>query len=410
MKKYIPHIIISLVVISAVVLFIIDRNLRSRKFDDRITFQKKHKIPYGLFVAYNNLRHLFPQASVFVNKQEPGYWDSLYTYDSGQALIIISPSFNADEYEMRKIIEFVKNGNDVLISARYISSEAEKLLKCETSIFGVSYLMRRQGIIAGDTLTVSLFDPPFKHRSKYSYPGFNFNAWAYKFDSTISNKLGGDELDRPNFLQFNAGKGHLYLHLAPLTFSNYFLLHKKNMDYYEKVFSLFSPHTKKIAWDEYYLRKKYAGEREERTGWMKVLFRFPELKAALLTAIFTLLLFVLIEMRRKQRHIPVIAKPRNDSLDFVKTIGRLYHDKSDHTNLSRKMSSYFLDYIRTRFNLLTNKLDTDFIHSLHIKSGFPEENIKEIVSFINYLEGPNYVNDEQLIAFHKKLEEFYKSA
>jgi hypothetical protein len=172
---------------------------------------------------------------------------------------------------------------------------------------------------------------------------------------------------------------------------------------------LISPGTKKIAWDEYYLRKRFPRDHEERTGWMKVLFRFPELKAALLTAIFTLLLFVLIEMRRKQRHIPVMIKPRNDSLDFVKTIGRLYHDKSDHKNLCRKMSSYFLEYIRTRFNLLTNKLDTDFIRSLQIKSGYPENDINEIVSFINYLDDSNAISDDQLIAFHKKLESFYQN-
>jgi hypothetical protein len=408
LKKYIPHIVISLVVIAAIVLFVIDRNLRPKKFNNRLSFRKIDKIPYGLFVAYQNLQHLFPHAEISVNKQEPGYWDSLSSEESDQALVIISPNFNADEYEMKKLISFVESGNEVFISARYISEDAERMLKCETSIFGVSSFLRNRVIISEDTLTVSLYQPPFPKNAKYSYPGRNFNSWAYSIDSSITEKIGGDELDHVNFLHFRAGRGHLYFHLAPLAFSNYFLLHKKNIEYYEKTFSLLSPSIKKIAWDEYYLRKRFT-ENEEKSGWMKVLFRFPELKAALLTAILTLLLFVLIEMRRKQRHIPVMAKPRNDSLDFVKTIGRLYHDKSDHKNLCHKMSSYFLEYIRTRFNLLTNKLDQDFIKSLHIKSGYPENEISEIVSFINYLEGSNAISDDQLISYHKKLESFYQN-
>ena len=63
------------------------------------------------------------------------------------------------------------------------------------------------------------------------------------------------------------------------------------------------------------------GKDEKKKSWISVLFSYPALKAALLTAIFTLLLYVLLGMRRKQRYIPVLTKPKNDSLDFVKTIG-----------------------------------------------------------------------------------------
>ena len=381
-----------------------------RKLNESVTFRKQDKIPYGTYVAFENLRNMFPQAAVHINGQEPGYWDSLFTYESGQVLVIISPLFLADEYEMKKIIRFVENGNDVFISARQVSDDAQKLLNCKTSTFGFSSIFRDRGVIEEDTLTVSLFTPPFLQHSVYSYPGFNFNAWAYELDTSITGKLGGDELSRVNFLHFRAGTGNLYLHLAPMAFTNYFLLHRNNIAYYEKVFSLISPSACKIGWDEYYLKKRYRFDEERKPGWFNVLLRFPALKAALLTAIFALLLYVVIEMRRKQRYIPVIAKPRNDSLDFVKTIGRLYHDKGDHTNLSRKMTSYFLEYIRTRYNLLTNKLDDDFVKSLHIKSGYPENEIREIISFISYLEGSNRVSDEQLIAYHKKLESFYQNA
>jgi len=115
-------------------------------------------------------------------------------------------------------------------------------------------------------------------------------------------------------------------------------------------------------------------------------------------------------MRRKQRIIPVLTKPRNDSLDFVKTIGRLYHEKRDHKNLSRKMSAYFLEHIRNRYKLATNLLDERFIQLLKIKTDQAEDNIRSIVSFIKNLDMADEISTDQLADFHKQLEGFYKNA
>ncbi len=95
MKKFIPYILIGLLVAAAIVLFFTSENKKARHFDDRVTLQKRDKIPYGTFVAYESLKEIFPKATITVSRQEPGYWDSLSNYDAGQALIIISPNFNA---------------------------------------------------------------------------------------------------------------------------------------------------------------------------------------------------------------------------------------------------------------------------------------------------------------------------
>jgi len=126
--------------------------------------------------------------------------------------------------------------------------------------------------------------------------------------------------------------------------------------------------------------------------------------------LFALLLYVLMEMRRKQRYIPVIKKPANDSLEFVKTIGRLYHDKGDHKNLCKKMSAYFLEHIRSRYKLPTSELDEAFQNNLHFKTGVEQEEINGIVSFIRHLDTLDTVSDKQLAWFHKQLETFYKKA
>ncbi|HYM94757.1 MAG TPA: DUF4350 domain-containing protein [Chitinophagaceae bacterium] len=399
------------VVAAAITLFIIDKRLSKHRLDQRISFRRQDKIPYGMYVAYQDLKYIFPKAVISISRLQPGYWNSLSTDDSNQALLIITPQFFADEFEIKELLKFAESGNDVFISTRTVSSDAEKILGCRTSRISTSPALDSEGRLI-DKLSVSLFTPPFADNSLYDYPGFKFNSWFYEKDTSITDQLGGDELHRVNFIHLGAGKGNFYIHLAPLAFSNYFLLHDRNIGYYENAFSLIRPDVTKVIWDEYFLNKgedDYSNSKD-RTNWLNVLFRFPSLKAALLTAIFTLLLFIFLEMRRKQRYIPVIEKPRNDSLDFVKTIGRLYYDKGDHKNLCRKMAAYFLEHIRNRYKLATGKLDEDFIRSLQIKTGCTEEEIRGIVGFIKYLDDAPVINDKELTEFHKQLESFYKIA
>ncbi len=380
--------------------------------DERITFLKKDKIPYGLYVAYNDLKYFFPNATVYDNENEPGYWDSLSTYDSGQAMIIITPQFYPDEFEMKKLIAFVENGNDVFISTVLVSTTAEEFLRCRASILSTGDVVNPDGE-AVDSFRVSLFNPPFGNNDIYAYPGKKFSSWFYQTDTATTETLGGDELNRNNFIHLKAGAGNLYVHLSPMALSNYFLLYKNNIRYYETILSLLNPRTTKIGWDEYFLKKRYNNDNsrtESNTNLLSVLFKYPGLKAALLTALFTLVLFILMESRRKQRYIPVITKPKNDSLDFVKTIGRLYYDKGDHKNLCKKMGSYFLEHVRNKYKLPTNKLDEVFIKNLQFKTGCEESEIRGIVSFIKYADDAPVIRDDELTDFHKQLESFYKKA
>jgi hypothetical protein len=179
------------------------------------------------------------------------------------------------------------------------------------------------------------------------------------------------------------------------------------MTYYDDALSVIRADAKKIIWDEYFLHKLYDHRREDKS-WLYVLFKYPAFKWGLWTAIIAIAIFVLLELRRKQRYIPEFARPNNDSLDFVKTIGRLYYEKSDHKDLAKKMSLYFLDFVRTNYKLSTAILDENFIRNLHFKSGYVESELKTIISFINFLDEAPGISDMQLSAFHKQLENFYK--
>jgi hypothetical protein len=409
LRKTAPYIILFVIAAAIVGLLLTGNNKREKKFNDRVTLRMRDKIPYGTRIAFESLKHIFPNASISTNKREPGYWDSLSTYGTKQALIIISPSFNADDFDLKKLIRFAEFGNDVFISTRNVSPYAEEIFSIKANPVGKILLVDKDDEPHTDRLYLKLNDPPFSTPGEFSYDGKKFNARLAYYDTTITDVLGMDDFEGVNFVHFRAGEGNIYLHVAPLAFSNYFLLQDNNFKYYENALSVISPEVTKVVWDEYYLNKRGFLDQEQQgsPNWLGVLFRYEGLKWALLLAIFTLALYVLMEMRRRQRVIPVLGIPKNESLDFVKTIGRLYFEKGDHANLCYKMAAYFLEHVRIKYKLSTGMLDNEFVQKLQFKSGCSEKEIKDVVSFINNLRAGGRINEKQVADFHRKLETFY---
>ncbi len=414
-KRFIPYILVAVLAMAIIVLYVSGKSDQKRVFDDRISLKRQDKIPYATFVAYQQLPQLFPEARIRITRKEPGFWDSVSMYDNRQAYICITDRFAADEGEMNKLLEFVRGGNDVFVSARYISSTVDEFLRCGSNSpdFFTNYGGEQEDLKTRFTLNT----PPFTDTVHYQYPGKTFHSYFSYVDKSTTQVLGFDDNGHPNFIRMKAGFGNFYMHLEPLAFSNYFLLHEKNMGYYEKALSLIGPDVKSIVWDEYFINKKLSeGESPKQKGWMTVLMNMKNaegekpFRAAFWLFILLLILYVIMEMRRRQRYIPVVRKPSNDSLDFVKTIGRLYYDRSDHRNLCRKMSAYFLEFVRTNYKLPTGMLNDDFIRLLHFKSGVAEKEITEIVHFISQLDQGANINERQLAAFHKRLESFYQKA
>ena len=180
------------------------------------------------------------------------------------------------------------------------------------------------------------------------------------------------------------------------------------MAYFQKALSVIPAGIDKLAWDEYYLNKRVSAPKKKESLF-RVLFRYPPFKWGLLLAGATLLLYLILFMRRRQRFIPLYQKPKNDSLDFVKTMGRLYYERKDHRNLSLKMAMYFLEHVRTHYKLQTHNLDKEFEQMLQYKSNYPLKGIEDIVSFIRYLKTGEPIEETQLAKFHNQLELFYQN-
>lgn len=401
MKKSTPYIILVVAILLFGSLLVLSSRKKNRVMDERITLRIKDKIPYGMYAAYNLLPQLFPLAKVNYDKKSPGNWDSISSDKSNQALIIMTRELDAEEYELNQLKDFAKAGNYVFVIARNLSYDASRFFNLTDNSNYYDFDTR-------DSLTVSLEKPPFVKSASFVYPGKKFESFFSQIDTIRTLILGKDANRNINFVRLKTGKGAVFLHLAPLAFSNYFLLHKNNIAYYKAALSVIPKDIKAISWNDYFLTKPRVNK-ENDPSWFRVLFKYPSFRYGLLTAIGALLLFVLLEMRRKQRIIPGFDRPKNESLDFVKTIGRLYFDKGDHKNLAKKMGTYFLEHIRTHYKLATHTIDESFMEAVHQKTGYPKEDVKKIVRFIQFVDTAPAISEAQLTDFHRHLQFFYQN-
>lgn len=104
-----------------------------------------------------------------------------------------------------------------------------------------------------------------------------------------------------------------------------------------------------------------------------------------------------------------MQKPKNDSLDYVRTLGRLYYDQKDHLNLAQKATLVFLDVIRNRYHLFTTKLDVEFIEALHEKSGYNKALLEQLISYVQFIQANGAITEQQLATYHQQLENFYQN-
>jgi hypothetical protein len=198
----------------------------------------------------------------------------------------------------------------------------------------------------------------------------------------------------------SAAKTHL--------FTNYFLLSNNNKDYFEKALSVIPKNDKRIIWDEYYKYKQDANTGQNEPSPFRVLFSYPAFRAAFLLAIILIALWVLLNMKRAQRIIPPFKKNTNESLDFVKTIGRLYYDKKNHLNLAGKMATYFLEHVRSKYFISTSELNEEFIQRLGNKSGYGEDNIRSLTNAVIDIQNATSLSEIQLNNYYKQFSKFYK--
>lgn len=384
--------------IAAVVVIIFGVTLAStlkspRRFDNRISLRQTDKIPYGTSVSKTLVQQLFPESRFTISGTLPN-WNATET---NSAVIVVAELFDAVEGELFHMLDYLERGNSVLLITKSFSSAAYDFFKFTPSKF--------QQLRSSD-VGIRLKSDRFGDDSLYRYPGIDYFEPLLSYNDTITTVLGTDKMGRANFFEMKKGAGRLYIHIAPLAFSNYFVLHKSNVHYLENVLSVLE-NPKKIEWNESYLVEQQ--RKEPQTGWLAGLLKHQPFRWSFFIALAGILLYVMLGSRRMQRMVVVQQAPTNDSVEFVRTLGQLYYEKGNHKNLAEKMSGNFLEFVRSRYRLSTSKLDGSFVKGLLQRAGRDDLPAEEVVVFINSLPNRYLVSEAELHRFYSNLSLIYNN-
>jgi hypothetical protein len=447
MRRRSMHIILLLLVV-------VLPSCHQQHVDWNVTMNKDGKNPYDTYLAHNSLKHFFPAASIKDLSRTYRFssmdGNTMYNNTGTTMMVLTGLTFGISQQEWDKLKMFVRAGNELVIFGsafdpkieeafnirkqgafeqqpepddKYFTSNRDVLTLANDSVHRFGYTGRAitayftsrgknrmldevEQHMAADTVvnegdTASVIReaaPPVDSIVEENYSGDEEEDNAYLIADTMGYVNG-----RPNCLRIPMGRGHITLHAAPLVTSNYFLLQGRNIDYLAGLWSLMPADVDRIYWDDYYIHSP-----QESSS--NALWKYPATRYGLLLAILIALTYVLFQMKRRQRIVPVIPPLRNDSVSFVETVGRLYYNKGNNANLAEKMAQQFLEWARMNCYLSTNRLNEEFILQLTLKTGQPQAKTEALVQMIHEVRlGGVHIDDAYLYQFYNTIQDFYKN-
>ena len=372
-------------------LYIVAEFNRPKTVDWSATFISKEKTPFGTYILNNRLRDIFPKSKV-VRYRQAVY--NVIAEDSieNSSYLIICPGIDLSKADYGQLINYIKKGNDVFIAADFFGKSFEKNLKLYSEL---------DFTFGKDTTAIKFVSPALDSSKIYAVDKGAGNIYFAKFDTLRATVIGETKAHKADFIKYSFGKGSLYLSCNPKMFTNYSLLKPQGAAYAATALSFLNG-TPKIAVDDYYSQ----GD-DEKDSPMRLFLSHPPLEWAYYITIFGLLIFILFEMKRRQRVIPVIEPLQNSTLDFVTVVGQVYYEKRDNANIAEKKIRYFFTFLRDEYQIKTTKLDTEFVEKLTAKLNLERHFVNELVEYIKYIANQQQVTDGELIELNKLIEQFY---
>lgn len=375
------------------------------------SYRRTDKLPFGSFIAYKGFQSQFPDYWInIVEKPFDKTWEDLRedSVANYSLYFLITKNLVLSIDQVNAMIEYVKAGNDLFISADYIDSKLLEAVYCTTNRMGE--IVNEVNGKMNDTHVSMFYGNDFKS-PKYGYYYFPFLNYFSSYDTAYTRVLGVNEMNLPDYIVLFSGKGRLYLHLAPRIFSNYFLLTKNNYRYLKYVTGYLRPDPQYIYWDEYYkdfssTKNKKNLDNGDHFSSLNVINQNPPLRWAFYIALAGILLFILFNIKRKQRIIEIVKPNTNATVAFTETIGSLYLQQKNNADLADKMITYFYEHLRRKYFLNTSVINKEFINSLSGKSGVSKTETNELFELIKNIQTQENVTEEELLQLNLKIENF----
>lgn len=395
-KKY---LIVLLVVLGFYIFYELQK---PKELDWTPTYHFKDKIPFGTYVTHDLMKDMFE------GREANHSFSTIYFNETNDVertnQLMIGNQILLSELDFDALLNFVDEGYTVMMAGNRLSGRLMDSLDFSMGIneaFATANIEEIQDGLIGELNTKVHFNIEGRQSETFTFPFAASISYFDEYNKDNWEVLAANEDDGPVVLRLKDREGQLILSSLPMAFTNYFVLDEKTSGFAETMLSFF-PKDEALTHNEFY----HIG-RVEPTSKVRFFLRHEPLKWALFLLIVVVLIFMLFESKRRQRVIPVVKPLQNTTLEFVNVLGRLYYRQSDHAKLASKRIAYWKEFVRSHYNLSTEKLDQHFIDELVRKSGRKETSVKNLVSVAQQLEEGREMSSGELLLLEKQLNEFY---
>ena len=377
------------------------------------------KNPYDTFIMHELL---FSKFNSKPNRDYKSITDSSLKefYQSGLTYVCIGRQLFLDSADQASILTFVAQGNTAFISTDYLPHFLYDFQFTKDTTYTNSQnqdiFVDQFPTVESSELTVKLND----YKDTIVFPNVTNNQIIIDSHSYLEsnyglnervNVLGRFNKNYINFFSYNYGKGKFLIHTTPEMFSNYALSKENNLAYAEFVFSHLE--TKNgIFWDEfnkaYHYKHKQQNNQIEQESPLRYILSQPALRYAWYLALGFLIVYMIFAGKRRQRPIPVLEKLQNTSLEFIKTVGKLYYSERDHRGICMHKMKLFNNFLRARYSINANTITDEIKERISLVSGVSQENVNKIYSGYFWIEKQIDLTDHELIEFASSINNFYK--
>ncbi len=311
-------------------------------------------------------------------------------------ILFIGRTFTPPDEKARAIFQHIYQGNDALIS---VDSFEEKLMDfLEVKLNDEELVhMEDESTLREYTIALTGAQPiAFKPFEKISY----FESYPDNAEIIATNAE-----DRVVGIKLSIGEGTLTLFSLPILFTNYYVL-KQDRHLTQKL--LTSLPNKNTYWANYISDQPIYNNHEKRSI-LGFIHSQESLTWAFYVLLFSLLIFFIFQIKRKQRKIPVHLPPENTSVKFSNTLSNLYLNRRDNKDILLKKMNYFLLHVRDNYHLDTSDITEEFMKKLSIKSKVKLGVIKLLFYRYDTCSKQDIVSAEDFLAVNKLFQDFKKT-
>jgi hypothetical protein len=382
-------------------------SLRPKRYNWTETYKINQEQPYDLSLFKSVAEASFPNFDVVNYVRE----DEAFLTRTGATFFYIDDWGILDSLEASRLIEFMERGNTVFVSACNDHHLIQSLFApCKN---GESYLTK---YLEADSLTPELSGKSEVPETSIYYRVVDkteIHPWSY-YSAFACGNLDFDTLGQfstngetyPDYLRIRVGKGELRIHATPLIFTNY---HFKKPEIYGHISAILEDLPGESF--HYYDPKSNLANAMSRPHIGESPLRFilsnPPLKWAWYITLALVLIYVLNNMRRKQRPIPVLNSPVNETATYLEMLSRLYRKDSKHKHLVGIKEQMLLNHLRQRYRLSQNQPDEQYFREASIRLQMDESYIRNFFKDLNRAKNNSTLSDQELIAINRRITEFY---